>query len=325
MYTALNVPLTGGDLDRADALRRDQAAVDRLRADPACRLLAFHEGRPAISLAGEAGLALAQPSEAFFAADPDPVFLGFTAPGGAQGAPRFAVDLTGMEEEQALALWPQAQWPEPPKFIDLRSISPDLSASETGMAAQARSALEWRRTHQFCARCGQGTVQALAGWRRDCKSCGGQHFPRTDPVVIMLVAGRDPQTGEERVVLGRQANWPAGRFSLLAGFVEPGESIEAAVRRETMEEAGIEVGRVGYLASQPWPFPSCLMIGCYAEALGDALTPDYHELEACDWFTKTKVRDALAGRIEEMSPPRSDAIAWSLLSAWAEDRLPAGF
>ncbi|MEM9726288.1 MAG: NAD(+) diphosphatase, partial [Pseudomonadota bacterium] len=189
------------------------------------------------------------------------------------------------------------------------------------MAAQARALLEWRRTHGFCANCGAPSRQTQGGWRRDCDACGATHFPRTDPVVIMLLLGRDPASGEQRVVLGRQPGWPPGFQSLLAGFVEAGESIEAAVRRETQEEAGVEVGRVEYLASQPWPFPSSLMMGCFAEALGEELTPDLEELESVGWFTKTEIQDALAGRHPDLRPPPPAAIAGVLLQAWAEDRI----
>ena len=308
------VPLSGGALDRSDPLRRDAETLERLRDDPATRLVAFWRGKPAIAMGPDGPrLALTPPAKGFYRLDPHPIFLGRDGE-----AARFAVDLSAVDEEVAESLWP-----DPPRFIDFRAAGPDLTAEEAGMAVEARSLLEWRRTHQFCAQCGARTEQAMGGWRRDCPSCGAKHFPRTDPVVIMLVVRPDPETGEDRVVLGRQPNWPPGLQSLLAGYVEAGETLEAAVRRETLEEAGLEVGRVAYLASQPWPFPSSLMIGCYAEALGEELTPDLHELESCRWFTKSEVREALAGRHPEMSAPRTDAIAWALIKAWAEDQIPS--
>ena len=308
------VPLTGGDLDRADALRRDEAAMEKLREDPSARLLAYREGQP-LAIFGPAGaqLALLEPSNAYFNADPDPVFLGLD-----DGAPRFAVDLTSLDEDLLPILLPAGA-----KFADQRGVSPELSPREAGMAATARSLLEWRKINGFCPRCGGANRQSQGGWRRDCSACGTQHFPRTDPVVIMLVADRDPDTGEERVLLGRQHGWPPSMRSLLAGFVEPGESIEAAVRRETMEEAGVRVGRVGYLASQPWPFVSSLMVGCYAEALSAELSIDPHELESAEWFAKSRVQNALKGGDPDFMAPRTDAIAFALLRAWAEGKVVA--
>lgn len=318
MNFAIPVPLTGGDLDRADTLRRDEGALLRLRQDANCRVLGYRDGKFPIDLSAERPrLALTPPAPGFLGADPQPLLLGLVTDGPEKGAARFAVDLTALEEDAALALWPQ-----PPKLIDLRSISSELTDGEAAMAVAARSLIEWRRGHRFCPRCGGATVQAHGGWRQDCSSCGAPQFPRTDPVVIMLVVGRDPATGEERVVMGRQPNWPPDMHSLLAGFVEPGETVEAAVRRETMEEAGLAVGRVVYLASQPWPFVSNLMLGCFAEALGDALTPDEHELESCAWYTKSQIRLAFEGRLEGFRNPRPDAIATALLRAWIDGRAP---
>jgi NAD+ diphosphatase len=154
-----------------------------------------------------------------------------------------------------------------------------------------------------------------AGWRRKCVTCGTQHFPRTDPVVIMLV------TRANEVLLGRQAMWPPGMYSLLAGFMEPGETIEAAVRRETFEETGITVGRVEYLASQPWPFPSSLMIGCRGEALTSDIHLDQVELEDAIWVRRERLLAALAGRDPVLRPARQGAIARFLLERWLADRL----
>lgn len=310
------VALSHDGLDRSDALRRDPEALAAMRDAPETRLVAFWKGKPAIepTPAGPR-LALIPPTRGAFRLDPHPVFLGRDR---AQGsAARFAVDLSVVDQEIAESLWPVA-----PRFEEMRMVGGALPPVEASMAAQARSLLEWRRSHPFCACCGAETRQTLGGWRRDCPACGATHFPRTDPVVIMLVVGRDSASGEERVVLGRQPGWPPGFQSLLAGFVEAGESIEAAVRRETEEEAGLEVGRVSYLASQPWPFPSSLMIGCYAEAKGETLTPDLNELESCEWFEKSAIREALAGRHPSLNPPPTIAIAGSLLRAWAGDELP---
>lgn len=316
----LSVPLAGGDLDRCDQLRRDPAALAAMRRDPSAGTVILKDGKPAIALVagGGARLFLAAAGSPLAEADPDPIFLGRS-----HGAPRFAADaasLDGTALEAALAAGAGGAGAEV-KFIDIRSIGPNLTPSEAGMVAAARSLTEWRRTHLFCARCGAPTVQAQGGWRRDCPACGAKHFPRTDPVVIMLVT-RPPSEGrEEEVLIGRQPGWPEGMHSLLAGYIEPGETVEAAVRRETREEAGVIVGRVRYLASQPWPFPSTLMIGCWAEARSFELEVDAHELETAFWISRSEMRRALAGAHPTVSAPRVDAIARVLIEAWAEERL----
>jgi NAD+ diphosphatase len=155
----------------------------------------------------------------------------------------------------------------------------------------------------------------MGGWQRNCPACGAHHFPRTDPVVIMLV------TRVNAVLMGRSPGWPEGMYSLLAGFVEPGETLEAAVRREVFEEAGVRLGRVGYLASQPWPFPASLMFGCRAEALTEEITIDPAEIEAARWVPREEMLTVLAGRHPELRAPRRGAIAAFLIEAWLADRL----
>ncbi len=178
--------------------------------------------------------------------------------------------------------------------------------------------LNWHNRHGFCSVCGAASRMAIGGYRRDCANCGSQHFPRTDPVVIMLAI--DSGNGEERALLGRSHRFQSMVFSCLAGFVEPGETIEDAVRRETFEESGIRLGRVRYHASQPWPFPSSLMIGCHGEAISTAITRDEAELEDCRWFTRTEVKQMLAGTHPEgVTIPTSMAIASHLIRAWAYD------
>lgn len=155
-----------------------------------------------------------------------------------------------------------------------------------------------------------------AGWRRDCPSCGGQHFPRTDPVVIMLV------TNGNSILLGRSPGWPDGMYSLLAGFVEPGETLETAVKREVAEETGVQVENVAYLASQPWPFPSSLMIGCKAEAVSRDLSIDTNEIEDAIWLTREELLSVFAGTHPTIKPARSGAIAGYLMENWLADRTP---
>jgi NAD+ diphosphatase len=156
---------------------------------------------------------------------------------------------------------------------------------------------------------------AEAGWQRHCPACGAHHFPRTDPVVIMLI------TQGDRVLLGRSPGWPEGMFSLLAGFVEPGETIEAAVRREVLEETAIRVGHVAYVAGQPWPFPASLMIGCRGEATSDQITVDPTELEAARWVTRSELLTVFAGTHPDIRPARKGAIAHVMLEHWLADRL----
>jgi NAD+ diphosphatase len=172
--------------------------------------------------------------------------------------------------------------------------------------------LDWHARHSFCANCGTPTEPFRAGWGRRCPSCATEHFPRVDPVVIMLAEHDD------RVLLGRQPAFPAGRYSALAGFLEPGESIEEAVAREVREEAGIDVTDVRYVASQPWPFASSLMIACVARARSDALTLDRNELEDAIWVPRDQVRAVLAGEPGPFLPPPPYAIAHTLLTRWAE-------
>jgi NAD+ diphosphatase len=198
-------------------------------------------------------------------------------------------------------------------IADLRSIAVSglVPVEELGILAMAKSMLDWHARHRFCANCGTPTKAAHAGFRRDCPVCGAQHFPRTDPVVIMLV------TQGDKCLLGRQARFAPNTYSCLAGFLEPGETIEDAVRRETFEEAGVRVGKVGYLASQPWPFPSSIMIGCVGEAETDDIVIDKTELEDARWFSKDDIRRMLDGTHETFATPSPIAIAHHLISEWA--------
>jgi NAD+ diphosphatase len=199
--------------------------------------------------------------------------------------------------------------------IDLRSIAVQglLPAGELGILAEAKALLFWHSRHRFCSNCGAPTTVTSAGFRRDCGSCGAQHFPRTDPVAIMLIHHGD------RCLLGRQARFIANSYSCLAGFIEPGETIEDAVRRETFEEAGIRVGGVRYMASQPWPFPASIMIGCTGEALTEDITLDRDELEDGRWFSRDEVRLMLAREHPGglITPPPM-AIAHFLMRSWVE-------
>jgi NAD+ diphosphatase len=198
---------------------------------------------------------------------------------------------------------------------DLRSVAVQglVTSEHLPPIAQAKALLQWHARHRYCANCGAPTQAIDGGWRRDCNACGGQHFPRTDPVAIMLAVRGD------FCLLGRQSRFVPGMWSCLAGFIEPGECIEEAVRRETFEEAGIRCGRISYLASQPWPFPMSLMIGCFAEALTSDIVVDHSELENARWFDREEAALLFLRRHPEgLTAPPPVAIAHHILRAWLE-------
>ncbi|BDA82673.1 NADH pyrophosphatase [Aureimonas sp. SA4125] len=231
-------------------------------------------------------------------ADGDSVLLGHTPDGSARLAMRAA---TLPEGVRSLALRPLA-------------TSGLLDSDTEGQLGQAEHFLAWHRRSRFCGRCGTVTLAEAAGYRRRCPNCGDVHFPRTDPVSIMLI-----HDGKGRCILGRSARFPDKMWSCLAGFIEPGETLEDAVRRETLEEAGVSVGPVDYFASQPWPFPGSLMIGCLALATSTEIVFDTVELEACRWFE----RDEVQAMLDETHPdgltaPKSFAIAHHLVRAFVE-------
>ncbi|MEU0394277.1 NAD(+) diphosphatase [Streptomyces sp. NPDC006208] len=200
----------------------------------------------------------------------------------------------------------------------LREAGLLLSPRDAGLLVHAVALENWQRLHRFCSRCGERTVIAAAGHIRRCQACGAEHYPRTDPAVIMLITDQ-----EDRALFGRQVHWPEGRFSTLAGFVEPGESIEQSVRREAREEAGIEVGEVEYIASQPWPFPSSLMLGFFARiapSTSSEIVVDGEEIEEARWFSREDLRAAFESG--EVLPPYGISIASRLIERWYGKPLP---
>jgi len=281
---------TGGLLDRSDALRHDADALRAAIADPRARLLRLDGYEPDVDASGR----LVWDAMADAPAGAEPVLLGIDA-----GVPYFAAFVA---REAA------------PSFRSARvmGLLDQFAPGEAATYAAARSVLDWHARHRFCANCGTATALFRAGWGRRCPNCGTEHFPRVDPVVIMIAEH------DGRALLGRQPAFPPGRYSALAGFLEPGESIEEAVAREIHEEAGVAVTDVRYIASQPWPFPSSLMIACVGTALDDAITLDTHELEDAIWATRAEVRAALAGEPGRFITPPSYAIAHTLLKVWAE-------
>jgi len=197
----------------------------------------------------------------------------------------------------------------------LREAGALLSERDAQLMVHAVALENWQRMHRFCSRCGERTVIAAAGHIRRCPACGAEHYPRTDPAVIMLVTD-----AEDRALLGRQVHWPRGRFSTLAGFVEPGESIEQAVVREAGEEVGVTIGEVEYVASQPWPFPSSLMLGFVARATSTEIRVDGEEIEEARWFSRDELRAAFASG--EVLPPSGISIAARLIELWYGEPLP---
>ncbi|MBW1602985.1 NAD(+) diphosphatase [Streptomyces sp. JJ66] len=197
----------------------------------------------------------------------------------------------------------------------LREAGALLGERDAALLVHAVALENWQRLHRFCSRCGERTVIAAAGHIRRCPACGAEHYPRTDPAVIMLVTD-----DQDRALLGRQVHWPKGRFSTLAGFVEPGESLENAVRREVFEEAGLPVGEVEYLASQPWPFPSSLMLGFTAQATTSRLQVDGEEIEEARWFSREELRAAIEAG--EVLPLTGIFIATRLVERWYGGPLP---
>jgi len=277
------------------------------------KLAALDHAAGAYVIAGESVvLKKATPAEPLFALAEaralasvrETVFLGLCA-----GAARYGL---AIDEAAAPALKARADL----LVVDLRSIALQglVAPEHLPPLAAAKALLAWHARHRFCSACGAPTTRAEAGWRRDCAACQAQHFPRTDPVVIMLAIDG------EHCLLGRQARFGADMWSCLAGFVEPGESIEEAVRRETHEEAGILCGEVRYFASQPWPFPMSLMIGCHAQALSRTVTVDRSELEDARWFTRAEATAMLARRHPQgLTTPPPFAIAHHIIRAWVEE------
>ncbi len=312
-----SVTFAGGTLDRAAHLRGD---ISGLLKQPDARAMVMWLGKPLIDLDGPRLAWLPLDAPILSESDIAPIFIGLQ-----DGAPRFAYDVSAWMaedvDEDAMARFlddsrnHHPDLPENLQFTELRAVMSELSHGDAGDGSTAKGIFEWHNIHKFCANCGAASVVAQAGWQRNCPDCGRSHFPRTDPVVIMLVThGND-------VLLGRSPAWPEGMFSLLAGYMEPGEGIEEAVRREVFEETGVRCGEVGYLTSQPWPFPSSLMIGCRTEALGRELTLDPVEIEDARWVSREYVADAMLGNNPELRPSRQGSIARFLLDAWVADRL----
>lgn len=291
---------TRSPLDRAGHHRRDKAWLQAALEAETTLIVPFHQQRPFVMeenntvSPGWLG-AHARPSIA--SKDACTLFLGLSA----NGAAHFAIDVSDPAKLEGLG-----------RFEDLRALGPRLSRDDLAMLGPAKSVFEWHVKNGYCANCGSPTLIVEAGWKRECPMCSAEHFPRVDPVCIMV-----PTFGD-KCLLGRQKAWPRGMHSALAGFIEPGEAIEEAVARETLEEAGLIVREVRMHSTQPWPFPHSLMIGVLCEVENDSETIDTSELESGRWFTREEAKLLVTGKHHDAFAPPPFAIAHQLLKTWAE-------
>jgi len=292
----------GSPLDRAHERRRDPDWLKACLAEPKTRIIPVWRSLNFVRRTETVAAAWipAPDGRELLVETRQSVFLGLGA-----GAAHVAVDLSDLTEEDLPAIVSRHG-----EFVDLRSVGPLLGAEEGALLAYARGIAWWHERHRFCGACGWATASAEAGHVRQClnPACGISHFPRTDPAVIMLV------TLGDKALLGRQASWPPGMHSTLAGFVEPGEALEDAVAREVFEEVGIRVANIRYHSSQPWPFPSSIMIGFTAEALDSAIRPETSEIESARWLTRAMVR--ASPEDDRFKLPRRDSIARRLIETW---------
>jgi len=301
----------GNPLDRASDRRINREWLTVQLASPDSRGFAMWNGRPFVAMTAgtdgtDGGLRIAYlPAKLvgeLAGGSETLLFMGLS-----KETAIFAVDLEGPNDPAAGPLEGMGE------FKELRTIALRLPVADAAILATAKAMFEWRRRHLHCAVCGQPSEARDGGWKRQCPSCGAEHFPRTDPVVIMLAHHG------ERCMLGRQEAWPKGMFSALAGFLEPGESIEEACARELAEEAGLRTRKVRYHSTQPWPYPSSLMIGLIVEVENDEGTADQTELSEVRWFTRQEARRLLANELEGTSCPPRLAIAYQLIKAWVEE------
>lgn len=321
MKHAETVTFGGAGFDRAADIRDDPERLQAFLDLSTTRILPVWRGKPLTKGADCDQLAFLPPDHTIFDDAPEPpVFLGSDGE-----TPVFAHDISAWPGPEAdisqlgsfvdISEQCHPDLPDDLRFAELRRIMARLSAKDAELAAMAVGVFAWHKNHRHCARCGEKSDISTGGWQRICASCNGHHFPRTDPVVIMLIThGND-------VLIGRSHGWPDGMYSLLAGFMEPGETIEAAVRREISEETGVSVGPVGYLASQPWPFPSSLMIGCWGEATSRDITIDEKEIDDAKWVSRESILEAWATRSSVLVAARKGAIAHFLIKNWLSDTL----
>ncbi|HEY4264254.1 MAG TPA: NAD(+) diphosphatase [Micropepsaceae bacterium] len=302
------IAFAGNSLDRASEKRSDAAWLAAKRRHANARVLPLWKLQPLLFEPEKAsegtGLGFLEGVLASGLGAPDAVevFLGLDG-----HTPYFARDISALTDPLAAALAHHGH------FRDARSAAGLIAAGDIAILGQAKALIDWHGRHGFCANCGTRTSLADGGYRRLCPVCKAEHFPRTDPAVIMLV------TAGDHCLLGRNKRFAGGHYSTLAGFIEPGETIEEAVRREVYEEVRVRVDAVRYFASQPWPFPSNLMIGCFAHSEQADIQVDGNEIVAARWFDRANVKRLISGASDEVGLPRSDAIAFHLIRTWAEE------
>lgn len=318
MTNSNNIPLGAKPIDRAAHRRTDGDWLNTALASDEVLIFLMQGGMPLLEGASSGAvprpgdmlkgtsrpLLWMGPEAATFSDEARTLFMGQDT----NGTPIFALD---MPEGFTLD---GTMYENMGAFEDMRAAAVWLSLLESNLASTARSLFAWHDTHMFCSRCGESSVMSEAGWKRQCPACNGEHFPRTDPVAIMVVEK------DGKCLLGRQKVWPEGFWSALAGFCEPGETIEQAAVRELKEEAGIDANpeNVEYIACQPWPFPSSLMVGVIIQADTDDITIDPNELEAARWITREEARQVLAGGHDDIRPWPEIAVAHHILKVWAE-------
>jgi NAD+ diphosphatase len=303
------IPFAGNPLNRASEKRTDAHWIESKRRDPTSLVLPMWRLEPFLreaSLSSDVGLGFVPPEIADSLAGTDvlSIFLGLDGDRAV-----FAVDVSEVDKPaSSIKLAGQGY------FREARTAAQMVSAKDAAIIAQAKALIDWHQRHGFCPRCGAPTQIVDAGYRRLCGKCSAEHFPRVDPVVIMLA------THGESCLVGRGKQFPAGMFSALAGFIEPGETIEEAVQRELMEEASVKVRDVTYYATQPWPFPSSLMIGCFAKAESLDVQADENELAEVRWLEREVARELIKGKeVRGLRVPPPIAIAHHLIKTWALD------
>jgi NAD+ diphosphatase len=299
------LPFSGSLLSCSDELRDDDAEIEKLKCERNALFLPFFKYDPPVTETGElfwiswdvVQLVCKNPNGA--------IFLGLAD----DHAPRFAIDIG-----ESLEHWQNIS---PHRFEPVRSVAAKLAGSQTSLVAKARSILKWIADHRFCSQCGSGNSVLFGGYRLQCTNlaCGALHFPRIDPVVIMMVVSRD----NSKCLLGRSHDYPERIIAPLAGFMEPGESIEDAINREVREEVGISCTDIEFWGNQPWPFPSSLMLGCFATAVTDQINLNHVEMAFADWFTRSQLEKIFYDTAGNMAFPDSISISYHMMRAWMMD------
>ncbi len=295
---------SGNPVDRGEIVRRDDKWITDRSKDSTSKFLPLLDLNILVSEGADDGLGWLGASDlARLGVDSTPIFLGLL-----DNTAHFTVDISG--QEPAVSVLSEGNGF---RFVDARSVTDMLSPADSGIVAQARAQINWHNVNGYCAICGGATLMGRGGQVRKCSKCEKENYPRTDPVIIVVVSDGN------RCLLGQSRRGRLNRtntYSALAGFVDQGESIEEAVAREVMEEAGIQVGNVSYHSSQPWPFPSSLMIGCHADAVTTDINFDADEMNDVRWFSRDEVASALQGKNENLAVPQPIAIAHHLITAW---------